>query len=40
MTGVDRDLAHESKGVDPDVLLDPYKSDWIEQTLEYIKKKP
>lgn len=40
MTGVDRDLAHESKGVDPDVLLDPYKGDWIEQTLEYIKKKP
>ena len=40
MTGVDRDFAHESKGVDPDVLLDPYKSDWIEQTLEYLKKTP
>lgn len=40
MNGIDKELAYESKGVDPDVLLDPYKGDWIEQTLEYIKKMP
>lgn len=40
MIGVDRDLAYESKGVDPDVPLNPYQGDWIEQALEYIKKTP
>lgn len=40
MDGIDKELAYESRGVNPDVLLDPYKSDWIEQTLEYIKKTP
>ena len=34
------DLPFENYGVEPDVKLDPYKSDWIEQTLEYIKKTP
>jgi len=40
MNGIDKELAYESKGINPDVLLDPYKGDWIEQTLEYIKKTP
>lgn len=40
MKGLERDLAYESKGINPDVALDVFKSDWIEQTLEYIKKKP
>ncbi|WP_162796038.1 S41 family peptidase [Pedobacter nanyangensis] len=40
MIGVDRDLAYESKGVDPDVPLNPYQGDWIEQALDYIKKTP
>lgn len=40
MKGLDRDLAYESKGINPDVALDLFKSDWIAQTLEYIKNKP
>lgn len=40
MNGIDRELAYESKGVNPDVALDVFKSDWITQTLEYIKKRP
>ncbi|MNK10153.1 Peptidase family S41 [compost metagenome] len=40
MKGTNRDLAYESKGINPDITLDVFKSDWIEQTLEYINKKP
>ncbi|WAC42258.1 S41 family peptidase [Pedobacter sp. SL55] len=40
MKGLERDLAYESKGLNPDVALDLFKSDWIEQTLDYIKKRP
>ncbi|RZJ73154.1 MAG: hypothetical protein EOO47_22210 [Flavobacterium sp.] len=40
MKGLGRDLAYESKGINPDIALDAFKSDWIEQTLEHIKKKP
>jgi len=32
------DLPFENLGVEPDVKLDPNKSDWIEQTLDYINK--
>jgi len=39
MKGLDRDLAYESKGINPDIILDVFKSDWILQTLEYIKSK-
>jgi hypothetical protein len=37
MKGLDRELAYESKGIDPDVKLDIFKGDWIEQTMDYIK---
>lgn len=40
MNGSAKELAYESKGIDPDVALDIFKSDWITQTLEYINKKP
>lgn len=40
MKGLERDLAYESKGINPDLALDLFKSDWIAQTLEYIKNKP
>ena len=39
MKGLERDLAYESKGINPDVALDVFKSDWITQTLEYINKR-
>ncbi|MFN0255365.1 S41 family peptidase [Pedobacter ureilyticus] len=39
MKGLERDLAYESKGINPDVALDLFKSDWITQTLEYINKR-
>ncbi len=40
MKGSNRDLAYESKGINPDISLDVFKEDWIKQTLEYIKKRP
>ncbi|MGV3545569.1 MAG: hypothetical protein ACO1N4_00810 [Pedobacter sp.] len=39
MNGIDKELAYESKGIDPDVALDTFKSDWITQALEYINKR-
>lgn len=39
MKGLERDLAYESKGINPDVALDLFKSDWITQNLEYINKR-
>lgn len=40
MNGLAKELAFESKGIDPDVKLDAFKGDWIEQTIDYIKNKP
>ena len=37
MKGSSKELAYESVGVSPDVSLDPYAKDWIEQTLLQIK---
>jgi hypothetical protein len=31
------ELAYESIGIPPDIFLDPFSKDWIEQTLSYIK---
>lgn len=39
MNGIDKELAYESKGINPDVALDTFKSDWITQALEYINKR-
>ncbi len=37
MNGSSKELAYESVGVHPGILLDPYLKDWIAQTLEKIK---
>ncbi|WP_113637242.1 S41 family peptidase [Nubsella zeaxanthinifaciens] len=39
MKGVESEFLYESKGVNPDVNLDAFKGDWIEQTIDYIKNK-
>ncbi|GAB1463576.1 S41 family peptidase [Pedobacter sp.] len=39
MNGIDKELVYESKGINPDVALDTFKSDWITQALEYINKR-
>jgi hypothetical protein len=37
MNGRARDLAFESIGIKPDVMLDAFSDDWITQTIKYIK---
>ncbi len=39
MRGLNKEFVYESKGIDPDIELDPFNSDWIEQTLTYINNK-
>jgi hypothetical protein len=37
MNGRAKDLAFESIGIKPDVMLDAFSDDWINQTINYIK---
>ena len=39
MKGLAKELVYESKGISPNIELDVFKSDWINQTVEYIKKR-
>ncbi|MCY1563076.1 hypothetical protein D9M68_1005620 [compost metagenome] len=39
MDGKMKELAYESKGVNPDIALDVFKGDWVMQTMEWIKTK-
>ncbi|KLT65777.1 hypothetical protein AB669_09820 [Pedobacter sp. BMA] len=36
MKGRKKDLIYESIGIRPDIILDPFGDDWIEQTLNYV----
>lgn len=38
MRGRIKDLAHESLGLRPDIVLDQFGHNWIEQTLNYLNK--